>query len=193
MCKGSVEGGRASGQEEEGDEGEAGSPDQSFDCATTRKRYLLSEAGGSCGGGEGGACRRIVHRGMRVGDRGRGRCRLLGQRASLHRLRGAEALSVSLSVNLSDNDDVQLAEAALQVAASSFRSRSRDKEEDDDRAPVRRLVLHQAHQLGYGEGQGNRGERASAGSLASPRKIIKEEGLDIVRAVGKYESNNVPC
>ena len=72
MCKGSVEGGRASGQEEEGDEGEAGSPDQSFDCATTRKRSLLSDAGGSCGGGEGGACRRIFLRGMRVGDRGRG-------------------------------------------------------------------------------------------------------------------------
>ena len=130
---------------------------------------------------------------MRVGDRGRGRCRLLGQRASLRRLRGAEALSVSLSVNLSDNDDVQLAEAALQLAASSLRSRSRDKEEEDGRAPVRRLVLHQARQLGYGEGQGNRGERASAGSLASPRKMIMEEGLDIVRAVGKSESNNVPC
>ena len=88
---------------------------------------------------------------------------------------------------------MQLAEAALQLAVSSLGSGSRDEEEDDDRAPVRRLVVHQALRLGHGESRGGRRERASAGSLASPRKIIKEEGLDIVRAVVKSESNSVPC
>ena len=63
---------------------------------------------------------------------------------------------------------MQLAEAALQLAVSSLGSGSRDEEEDDDRAPVRRLVVHQARRLGHGEGRGGRGERASAGSLASP-------------------------
>ena len=106
---------------------------------------------------------------------------------------GGRKLSVSLSVNLSDDGDVQLAEAALQLAASSLGSRSHEEEEDDDCAPVRRLAVHQARRLGHGEGRGGRGERASAGSLASPRKIIKEEGLAIVRAVVKSESNGVPC
>ena len=49
----------------------------------------------------------------------------------------SEDTSVSLSVNLSDDGDVQLAEAALQLAASSLGSGSRNEEEDDDRAPVR--------------------------------------------------------
>ena len=83
-------------------------------------------------------------------------------------------------MNLSDEGDVQLAEAALQLASSSLGSRIRDKEEDDDYAPVQRLIVHQARRLGHGEGWGDRGKRASAGSLASPRKTIKEEGLDIV-------------
>ena len=90
---------------------------------------------------------------------------------------------------------MQLAEVALQLAACSLGSRSRDEEEEeeeDDRVPVRLLVVHQARRLGHGEGRGGRGERASAGSLAPPRKIIKEEGLDIVRAVVKSESNSVP-
>ena len=95
-----------------------------------RERSLLSEAGGSC---------RIGLRGQRGGERGRGRCRLLvgfrGQRASLRRLRGRK-ISVSLSVNLSDDGDVQLAEAALQLAASLLGSGSRDEEDNDDRAPV---------------------------------------------------------
>ena len=43
---------------------------------------------------------------------------------------------VSLSVNLSDDGDVQLAEAALQLAASSLGSGSRVEEDNDDRAPV---------------------------------------------------------
>ena len=46
-------------------------------------------------------------------------------------------LSVSLSVNLSNGGDVQLAEAALQLAASSLGSGSHDEEDNDDRAPVR--------------------------------------------------------
>ena len=50
---------------------------------------------------------------------------------------GGRKLSVSLSVNLSDDGDVQLAEAALQLAASSLGSRSRDEEDNDDCAPVR--------------------------------------------------------
>ena len=85
------------------------------------------------------AVRPIIIKEKRGGERGRGRCRLLvgfrGQRASLRRLRGRK-ISVSLSVNLSDDGDVQLTEAALQLAASSLGSGSRDKEEDDDRAPV---------------------------------------------------------
>ena len=81
---------------------------------------------------------------------------------------GGRKLSVSLSVNQSDDGDVQLAEVALQLAACSLGSRSRDKEEKDDRVPVRLLVVHQARRLGQGEGQGGRRERASAGSLASP-------------------------
>ena len=88
---------------------------------------------------------------------------------------------------------MQLAEAALQLASSSLGSRICDKEEDDDYAPVQRLIVHQARRLGHGEGWGDRGKRASAGSLASPRKTIKEEGLDIVRAVVKSEPNSVPC
>ena len=106
---------------------------------------------------------------------------------------GVRNLSVSLSVNLPDDGDVQLAEAALQLASSSLGSRSRDKEEDRDHALVQRLIVHQARRLGHGKGRGDRGERATAGSLASPRKTIKEEGLDIVRAVVKSESNSVPC
>ena len=116
--------------DEEEDGEQEGRPDQSSDCAMARERSLLSEAGVSC---------RIGLRGQRGGERGRGWCRLLvgfrGQRASLRRLRG-QKLSVSLSVNLSDDGDVQLTEAALQLAASSLGSGSHDKEEDDDRAPV---------------------------------------------------------
>ena len=83
--------------------------------------------------------RPIIIKEKRGGECGRGRCRLLvvfrGQRASLRRIRGRK-LSVSLSVNLSDDGDVQLAEAALQLAASSLGSGSRDEEDNDDRAPV---------------------------------------------------------
>ena len=79
---------------------------------------------------------------------------------------GGWKLSVSLSVNLSDDGDVQLAEATLQLASSSLGSR--DKEVDDDHAPVQRLIVHQVRQLGHGEGRGDRGERVSARSLALP-------------------------
>ena len=156
-----------------------------------------SEAGGSCGGGGGGACRRNGLRGHRGGERSRGGGAVSSSASEDSGQASADSrgrkLSVSLSVNLSDDGEVQLAEAALQLAVSSLGSRSRDEEEDDDRAPVRRLVVHQARRLGRGEGRGGRGERASAGSLAStPRKIIKEEGLDIVRAAVKSESNSVP-
>ena len=48
---------------------------------------------------------------------------------------GGQKHSVSLSVNQSDDGDVQLAEAALQLAACSLGSRSRDEEEDDETTP----------------------------------------------------------
>ena len=86
------------------------------------------------------AVRPIIIKEKRGGERGRGWCRLLvgfrGQRASLRRLWGQKLL-VSLSVNLSDDGDVQLTEAALQLAASSLGSGSRDEEDNDDCAPVR--------------------------------------------------------
>ena len=91
------------------------------------------------------AVRPIIIKEKRGGERGRGWCRLLvdfrGQRASLRRIRGYK-LSFSLSVNLSDDGDVQLAEAALQPASSLLGSRSCDKKEVDDHAPVQRLVVH---------------------------------------------------
>ena len=82
---------------------------------------------------------------------------------------GGQKLSVSLSVNLLDDSDVQLAEAA----ASSLGSRSPDEEEDSDRAPVEGLVVHQVHRFGHVEGLGGRGERASARYLAPPARSFR--------------------
>ena len=45
---------------------------------------------------------------------------------------GGRKLSISLSVNLSEDGDVQRAEVALQLAAFSLRSPSRGEEEEDD-------------------------------------------------------------
>ena len=90
---------------------------------------------------------------------------------------GGRKLSVSLSVNLSDDGDVQLAEAALQLAASSLGSRSRCKEEGDDRATLRRLAVHQARRLGHGEGQGGRGERGPGPSPPPARSLRRRDWL----------------
>jgi len=76
-----------------------------------------------------------------------------------------QKLSVSLSVNLLDDSNVQLAEAA----ASSLGSRSRDEEGDSDCDPVEGLVVHQVHRFGHVMGLGGHGERASARYLASPQ------------------------
>ena len=76
-----------------------------------------------------------------------------------------QKLSVSLSVNLLDDSNVQLAEAA----ASSLGSRSRDEEGDSDCDPVEGLVVHQVHRFGHVMGLGGHGERASARYLAPPQ------------------------
>ena len=143
----------------------------------------------------GGACRRNGLRGQRGGERGRRRCRVLvgfrGQRASLRRLRGPEALGQPLRESVG-----RRRRAARRGGAAAGRVFAREPEplQGGGRRPRHPPATSRASGAPTRPWRGpGRPRREGAGSLASPSKIIKEEGLAIVRAVVKSESNGVPC